>query len=314
MSRILIVDDVPLGIKILGEFLSQEYEVVVATSGPKALEIAEKNPPDLILMDIIMPEMSGLETCRRLRENPRTVAIPVIFLTALSESDDIIRGFEAGGQDYIVKPFKKMEVLVRVQTHIELKKAREKIDQYARELEQKNQELKELLQRVEQMAMNDYLTGVYNCRSAVELIQKELARSQREGKCFSILMADIDDFKQINDKYGHECGDYVLTRVAGLIRDASRQYDVVARWGGEEFLLMLPRTQLEEAKIVAERIRALVAAQVFDYQGVSFSVTLTIGAAGFLPGDDVDGLIRRADKLMYVGKKGKNQVVIEERK
>ncbi|MBC7076044.1 MAG: GGDEF domain-containing protein [Syntrophomonadaceae bacterium] len=202
-----------------------------------------------------------------------------------------------------------------MQTHIELKKARGKINQYARELEQKNQELKELLQRVEQLAMNDYLTGVYNRRSAVELIQKELARSQREGKSFSILMADIDDFKQVNDRYGHECGDYVLKRVAGLIREASRQYDVVARWGGEEFLLMLPRTQLEEAKIVAERIRALVARQVFSYQGFSFSVTLTIGVAGFLPGDDVDGLIRRADKFMYLGKKReKNQVVVEERK
>ncbi|MBC7359027.1 MAG: response regulator [Desulfacinum sp.] len=148
MGRILIVDDMPVSIKVLGEFLSQEYEVAVATSGRQALESADRNPPDLVLMDVVMPEMDGFEVCRRLRQNPKLVGVPVIFLTALADSDDVVRGFEAGGQDYILKPYKKGEVLLRVKTHIELKLAKEKLDHYARELERKNKELQQAMEEI----------------------------------------------------------------------------------------------------------------------------------------------------------------------
>ncbi|MBZ4659572.1 MAG: response regulator receiver protein [Desulfacinum sp.] len=148
MGRILIVDDMPVSIKVLGEFLSQEYEVAVATSGRQALESADRNPPDLVLMDVVMPEMDGFEVCRRLRQNPKLVGVPVIFLTALADSDDVVRGFEAGGQDYILKPYKKGEVLLRVKTHMELKLAKEKLDQYAQELERKNKELQQAMEEI----------------------------------------------------------------------------------------------------------------------------------------------------------------------
>lgn len=126
MSKILIVDDIPVSIKVLGELLREKSEILVATSGRKAIEVALKNQPDLILLDVVMPDMDGLETCRQLKEHPQTADIPVIFLTAMAESADVVKGFDVGGQDYIVKPFNKIEVLARVKNHIDLKKSREK--------------------------------------------------------------------------------------------------------------------------------------------------------------------------------------------
>lgn len=312
-DRILIVDDVPLGIKMLGEFLSREYEVVVATSGQKALEVAKSKLPDLILLDVIMPEMDGFETCRRLKGDPLTASIPVIFLTAMSDSDDVVRGLDAGGQDYIVKPFKKAEVLARIRTHIELKKAREKLAEYAREVEKKNRELENLLKKVELLAMTDHLTGLYNRRSALNLMKKELARVQRMGGTFAVLMIDVDDFKQVNDSYGHEGGDCVLKAISDLLREDIREYDIAARWGGEEFLVVLPGDDCEGGRILAERVRSLAEKQELKYRDEVIRFTLTAGVACFRPGDNLDDVIRCADEAMYRGKKqGKNQVVVND--
>lgn len=310
MSRVLIVDDVPLGIKLLGELLSGEYEVMVATNGRKALEIAKNHDPELILLDVVMPEMDGFETCRRLKEDPQTADIPVIFVTAMSETEDIVRGFEVGGQDYILKPFRKNEVLARVKTHIELRKAKKLLVQYAQELEKKNEELQYLLSKMECMAMTDYLTGLYNRRKAIELMNNEVARSRRGGKPLCVLMLDIDDFKKVNDSLGHEAGDYVLKEVAALLTANKRNYDILARWGGEEFILLLCETNIEEGLSMAERIRHAVCTRQLTYQGRSFSISVTIGIAEMSPEDDLEQVIRKADAAMYQGKQmGKNRVV-----
>jgi diguanylate cyclase (GGDEF)-like protein len=311
MNKVLIVDDVPVSIKVLGELLREHYEILVATSGSRAIEVALKNGPDLILMDVVMPGMDGLETCRRLKDSAQTADIPVIFLTAMSESADVIKGFEVGGQDYIVKPFNKTEVLARVKNHIELKKSKEKIKQYALELEQKNEELQQLLEKVEQIAMTDFLTGITNRRFAIKKMNEELSRINRGGGGFSLLMIDVDNFKGINDSYGHACGDYVLKHLVNLMRSVLRKYDMMARWGGEEFLIMLPVTEINDAQIVAEKVIAYVRTQIFNYKGNSFNVTITAGAAQYQADDDLDSIIKRADEAMYLGKKsGKNCVKI----
>jgi diguanylate cyclase (GGDEF)-like protein len=314
INKILIVDDIPLGIKVLGELLKESYEIMVATSGIKAIEIALKKKPDLILLDVVMPDMDGFETCRQFKENIKTVDIPVVFLTAMAESGDVVKGFEVGGQDYIVKPFNKTEVLARVKNHIELKISKEKIKLDALELAQKNQELQILLEKVEQMAMTDFLTGISNRRNAIDLMHKEVSRYNRSGENFSFIMVDVDNFKNINDIYGHECGDYVLKNMVDLIQGILRKYDMLARWGGEEFLIMLPGTDIFETKIVAEKIRSFIDAQTFNHKERSFGVTITAGVAQYQVDDDLDSVIRRADEAMYRGKnQGKNCVIISSR-
>lgn len=275
MSKILIVDDIPVSIKVLGELLRDKSEILVATSGREAIEVALKNQPDLILLDVVMPDMDGFETCRQLKENSQTADIPVIFITAMAESADVVKGFDVGGQDYIVKPFYKTEVLARVKNHIDLKKSREKIKQYAIELEQKNQELRLLLEQVEQIASTDFLTGIANRRYAIDRMSEEISRFNRKGDSFSLLMIDVDNFKIINDLYGHECGDSVLKNLAGVIQSVLRNHDMFARWGGEEFVIMLPGTDINKAKTVAEKIANCVKAHTINYIDNSFGLTIT---------------------------------------
>ncbi len=311
MDKILIVDDVPVSIKVLGELLREHYGILVATSGSRAIEVALKNRPDLILMDVVMPGMDGLETCMQLKENAQTAEIPVIFLTAMSESSDVIKGFEVGGQDYIVKPFNKTEVIARVKNHIELRKSKEKVKQYALELERKNEELQQLLEKVNRIAMVDFLTEITNRRFAIDRMNEELSRISHGGGGFSLIMIDIDNFKGKNDSYGHECGDYVLKNLVNLIKSVLRNFDMMARWGGEEFLIMLPETEMSDAKIMAEKMISNVRNQVFTYKGNLFHVTITAGVAQYKAGDDLDSIIIRADEAMYHGKRsGKNCVII----
>ena len=224
-------------------------------------------------------------------------------MLVMSDSTDIIKGFVAGGQDYIVKPFNKTEVIVRVKTHIELKKAREKIKQFAMEMERKNKELKLLLKEVKQTAMTDFLTGVSNRRNAVIMMQEELSRINRNEKPFSLIIIDVDNFKKINDSYGHECGDYVLKRIAKLICSSLRKYDMLARWGGEEFLVMLPGTNLSNARTVVQKLILCVRNSPFNYKEFSFHVTITAGIAQYRNMENLDSLIKRADQAMYIGKK-----------
>ncbi|MEQ8174505.1 MAG: diguanylate cyclase [Syntrophomonadaceae bacterium] len=311
MDRILIVDDVPVNIKLLGELLRDQYEIFVANNGTKAVQLAAEIKPDLILMDVMMPDMDGFTACRLLKGGRQTADIPLIFITARNQSDDIVNGFDAGGQDYIAKPFNPHELYARVRSHIELKKSREALAEYAARLERNNNELNILLEKLEVMASIDPLTGIFNRREAVNRMNEEISRYKRNNKEFCILMVDIDNFKNVNDTYGHEIGDCVIKHVVEVTRTHLRQHDMVSRWGGEEFLILLPETNALGAHSAAEKIRSCIEESSVEVRDISISVTVTIGGTEFNPDIDLDANINQADQALYEGKnKSKNCVVM----
>ena len=317
MQRILIVDDVPANIKILRELLVGNYELFVATNGRMAVEVAEAKLPDLILMDVMMPEVDGITACGVLRSRPATAEIPVIFITARSEVEDMVRGFDAGGVDYVTKPFNPSELNARVRTHLELKRAREQLQRYGRQLEEanrqlesRNDQLNEAIDQLHTAAMTDSLTGLRNRRHMTMQIQQEMVRFSRSQRVFALVLADIDHFKQVNDRFGHDCGDEVLRTVAEVLRQGLREQDNVARWGGEEFLLLLPETDVDGALLVAEKLRAQVELSTMHCQTQEIRVTLTFGVTSYNGTTNMDEAIREADSALYMGKKrGRNCVV-----
>lgn len=314
MNKILIVDDFPANIKVLGELLKDRYELLVATNGLKAVAIAKDKLPDLILMDVMMPEMDGFTATSLLREDENTKDIPVLFITAKGETEDIVRGFESGGKDYITKPFNPLELFARVNAHLELKLSRQAVKNYACELESSNTQLREANAKLEFMAWHDQLTGLPNRRYMRNRLKDEQVRSARSGKPFALAMADIDDFKHVNDTYGHEAGDGVLKHVCDIIVEALRKQDSVSRWGGEEFLVMLPETDINGAQIAAEKIRSKVEKEPFKYGEESISLTITLGVSEFRNEENIDDAIKHADEALYKGKKGTKNCVVAESK
>jgi len=311
--KIIIADDEPSNVRMLGEFLKNEYEIYIAADGNETVQLAERIIPDLILLDIMMPGLDGYGVCRELKARKETEGIPVIFVTARKRADDIVRGFEVGGRDYIQKPFYPQELHARVRTHIELKKAQEQLIEDAAMLEELNVKLTAALEKMEIMVRLDPLTGLANRRFLLERLEQETARSRRTGRPLSIAMVDVDNFKIINDGHGHECGDDTLRQVARTMKESIRKEDMVARWGGEEFLLLFVETPLAEARLTAERIREKVASAMVDCGGIPVSVTVTIGVAAYDPAQGIDANIRKADDAMYRGKRlTKNCVVTEE--
>jgi len=302
MAKILIVDDSPVEIKIIRNFLGDDHEFVEAINGQMALELANAMLPDLILLDIIMPGMDGLSVCKRLKSQRSTADIPVIFITSVSTTQNVIKGFEAGGQDYIIKPFFSLELCARIKVHLDLKKSKETLLEYATELEEKNQALHDLLLKLEAAAMTDFVTGLANRRSMMQRIKEETASLKRNKGRSTLVIADIDDFKKVNDTYGHECGDVVLKEVSDWMKSVLREGDVLARWGGEEFLFMLPDTDLAGGLVVAEKIRKLIETRIISCQEKTFSVTLTFGVAELNPELGFDASVKQADEALYKGK------------
>jgi len=311
MSQILIVDDSLVEIKIIRRFLGDEYEILEATNGQLALELANEKKPDVILMDIIMPGIDGLSVCRALKADPATADIPVIFITSISDSQNVVKGFEAGGHDYITKPFYSPELRARIKVHLELKKSKETLLEYAKELEAKNEKLNVTLAKIETTAMTDFLTGLSNRWCMTKRVKAEAARLERNRGKSTLILGDIDNFKRINDTYGHDCGDLVLKDVANMMKSILREEDVIARWGGEEFLLMLPDIDLTSGMIVAERIRKVIETANFRYDEKNLSVTITLGVAELEQNLGFDESIKNADEALYKGKSmAKNCVVL----
>ena len=222
-QTILIVDDSPENITVLGALLRADYGIRVATNGDKALKIVDSdNPPDLILLDVMMPGMDGYEVCRTLKDNPLTRNIPIIFITAKCSEDDEVKGFERGAVDYVTKPFSPVIIKARVRTHLELKKYRDLL---------------------ENTSYCDGLTAIANRRRFDEYYATMWSVSVRESLPLSLIMIDIDNFKRFNDGYGHQEGDACLIRIAQkLAASVRRKTDLVARYGGEEFVCVLPGT------------------------------------------------------------------------
>jgi diguanylate cyclase (GGDEF)-like protein len=323
---VLIVDDNPHNLRVVTDMMEESgYEPVIALSGKKALGFIAIQKPDLILLDVKMPELDGYEVCRILKSDPQTREIPIIFLTVQSDLDDVIRGFESGAVDFVSKPFNILELQMRTKTHLELKQIRDAQKIYNQQLENANRELKkaneiirtqneqlrEVAFRLEQVSKTDVLTELDNRRYMMEKLAEEVNRFKRNQKPFSIIIADIDDFKKVNDTHGHDCGDYIIKRMAQTMADSVRDIDSVARWGGEEFLILLPETVTEGAVVLAERIQKNVRRSVWSYNQFQITISLTLGIATFDGETDLELVVKKADRALYDGKnKGKNCIVV----
>jgi diguanylate cyclase (GGDEF)-like protein len=285
-GRILIVDDAMENIQILHQLLREEHDVLFALSGEKALEIAQNQLPDLILLDAVMPGMDGYAVCRALRASAILSAIPIIFVTALNQPEDETQALEAGAVDFITKPFNAAVVRARVRSQLTIKRQAD---------------------AMRELSLTDTLTGVANRRSFNDTMESEWRRCARDGVAMAVIMADIDHFKDYNDTYGHQAGDLCLQQVsAAMRRCAVRPPDLLARYGGEEFIVLLPQETREGAEVVAQRIldevRALRIAHAKSSVGPY--VTVSLGMASVMPteGMDASALIRAADALLYRAK------------
>lgn len=310
-QSIVIVDDLPDNLRLLSGILKEKgYRVRPSPSGKRALVTIAKEPPDLILLDIMMPEMDGYEVCRQLKENDQTADIPVIFLSALNEVFDKVKAFRAGGVDYIAKPFQVEEVLARVNAHLTIRNQQKALAHQNKELKAKSALITSQAEKLKELACRDPLTGLANRREFLARAGDEESRFERTGKPFAILMIDIDHFKRINDTYGHECGDFVLVGISRCLEENLRKQDVVARWGGEEFIVLLPESDRKGALGVAEKIRNSINNKQYSCRNVSLSVTATLGVCFQNGNRHIEELIRRADEALYKGKKaGRNRVV-----
>lgn len=308
---VMIIDDNPENLKYLASIVKKSgYEYVMSLNGNQALEFLKSEKPDIILLDIMMPEIDGYEVCQKLKSNENTKDIPIIFVTAKAEIDEIVKGFEVGGVDYVTKPFNFVILESRIRTHIELKRSKDKLKKYIAKLEETNAILEKEKERSDYLANRDYLTGIFNRRYMVERMKEEYYRFLREKEKFTIGIFDIDDFKKINDTYGHECGDFILVSLTKSISEFIRKMDCFARWGGEEFIVMLPKTDLEGAAVLFEKIRGNVENTKYSYNGFSVNITFTCGIAEISSEETIDNCIVRADKALYKGKiSGKNQIV-----
>lgn len=308
-SRILVVDDVPVNIQLLVTYLAAEgYDVVSAKDGYDAMKAVKEHQPDLILLDVMMPKMNGFKVCEAIKSDDATKFIPVILVTALNELEDKVKGMNSGADDFLAKPFNKLELLVRVRSLLRIKHLHDELQEKVIELQRTKEELR-------QLAITDGLTGLYNYRYFKEQLLQELKRAQRHSLNISVVMIDIDHFKQYNDKNGHPAGDVVLKDIARLLRDNIRNIDLAARYGGEEFSLILIETDKPSAKIVSEKIRKLVEDYGFAYESSQPDGKLTIstGVATFPEdGEDFDTLVSKADQRLYRAKEaGRNLIFVD---
>jgi len=402
--RVLVIDDTQKNLEVVGQLLSDNnYHVTVANSGERGIAIARKLLPDLILLDIMMPDINGYEVCKRLKSDAITSAIPVVFLTAKTDSDGLIEGFRAGAVDYVTKPFVKDELLARVNTHSELSRKRRQeqmlagvLDKYVLEIiiditgviryvsgafmnlteyeeadilgksfdilkhpDSFRSELSDILDSIknnyiyfkeikirtktnklcilntfvepivstegkvtgaqcfmvdvtsrkalEHLSITDKLTDLFNRQKLDEVLHYEYTQSVRYGSRFSIILLDIDDFKNVNDTLGHLVGDKALVKFADILRENIRDSDTVGRWGGEEFLIILPKAQEDEAVLVAEKLRKNIEQTDFE---INMKITASIGVSSTAGKETLTNILSQADKALYKAKKlGKNKVL-----
>jgi diguanylate cyclase (GGDEF)-like protein len=296
-ATLLVVDDAPGNIRVLRNLLKDEARVFFATSGRDALATARSEQPDLILLDVLMPEMDGYEVCHALKTDPATREIPVIFVTGLTESTDETRGLEAGAIDYITKPFVPAVVRMRVRNHLALRRA--------------TTELHILNSQLRRLATTDALTGVSNRRHFFEQVSEEVLRMRRYHHCAALFMLDLDHFKRLNDTWGHDIGDRALTETSHTVRQALRTHDLFGRLGGEEFAGFLPETELPQAVMVCERLRDLVQSIQVPTPGEPVRLSASIGVVSIDPEKELpETALKRADQAMYAAKEaGRNRVV-----
>jgi len=280
-ARILVVDDIPLNVKLLAEWLEHEnYAVDTAADGFEALAKITAERPDIVLLDVMMPGLDGFATCRRIKADPAIAHIPVVIVTALDDVDDLVKGFEAGADDFLIRPINGLELIARVRSQLQRKQ------QY---------------ERVREEALIDPLTGAFNRRYFDAHALRLAARCRAAHRPLAILLVDLDHLKQINDTHGHAAGDSVLKAVVDRVMSAVHPSDFVSRMGGDEFAIVMPDTDLDAALQVGERLRGRIAAA--PVEGVAVSVS--VGAAASKPDaeEELDTIFQRADAALYAAKR-----------
>jgi len=291
--KLLLVDDQPANIHALHQVFAIDYQVLATTDGQKALDIALRQQPDLILLDVVMPGLDGFEVCRRLKADPNTRDIPVIFLTASANPESEEQGLDAGAVDFIAKPFNPKIVKARVKTHVTLKRQNDLLRHWV---------------------FIDGLTDISNRRHFDDRLASEWGRSQRSGAPLSALLIDVDNFKLFNDTLGHQSGDECLQHVAkALVTGLRRPSDMVARYGGEEFVCLLPDTDEEGAVHLAEQLRQRVYHQTQpEVTGAAWpavTVSIGVGVARLSTMRHAADMLREADQNLYRAKEsGRNRV------
>lgn len=308
VQKILIIDDTPDNIRILNEILKNDYRVFFATAGEQGLEIARREMPDLILLDILMPGMDGYEVCTILKSDETTQWIPVIFVTAMESVEEEAKGLEIGAIDYITKPFSPPIVKNRIRNHLKLKSYSDALKMLSEVLAQKNREL-------DILAKHDGLTGLSNRRHFDEVMEAEVKRAKRSGETLSLILCDIDFFKRYNDHYGHLAGDDCLRNVSSIIKKVfQRSSDLTARYGGEEFVVILPDTSPEGALKLAEKLRLEIISENMPHacSDVAECVTISIGVASASVDNEKlspTWFTSQADSALYRSKEnGRNRV------
>ena len=304
--RILIVDDHEDNVEVIRARLeARGYQIQSASDGQEALEQVRHAPPDLILLDVMMPRIDGMEVVRRIKSDESLPFIPIIMQTALDTVQHKVEGLDAGADDYVTKPINFAELEARVKSMLRIKMLQDELARANQDLERANEELR-------RMAVTDALTGLHNRRHVEELLHEMFEHSIRLHEPLACTMFDLDHFKSVNDTYGHQAGDAVLQQLAGILKASAREIDRVGRYGGEEFIVLLPGTVLDAAVTFAERARQQVESHTFTFEGGSLRRTMSCGVAAF-PHPRIEhreALVKAADDALYVAKElGRNRVV-----
>jgi diguanylate cyclase (GGDEF)-like protein len=299
--KVLVVDDSPVYRKLVEHALSQDFSAVLfATSGHQALETLERERPEIVITDWLMPDLTGIDLCQRIREGTQASYTYVIILTSNAKKENVVKGLSAGADDYLTKPFHAAELLARVRVGQRL------VDLH-RQIEMKNRLLEEL-------ALTDALTGLPNRRAIESWATRQLSGAARHRFPFWVVMIDLDHFKNVNDAHGHDAGDLVLRKFAEILKSNTRLSDISGRIGGEEFLQVLTHADEASVALVLERIRSHFGAEKFLVGGGEFVVTASFGVAGFCGGKAPEfcELVTRADAALYRAKRrGRNYIEIE---
>ncbi len=317
LLRILVVDDESITRRRLQKLLAKTgHTVTMAADGREGLRAALDTNQQLIISDRMMPEMDGLDLCRALRRTEAGRRMYIIMLTGCEDDVHLVQAFEAGADDYVVKPFRPRVLEARLRAGIrvlqlqeELALDKEKIDGYAKELAAANRVL-------HKAALIDALTGLPNRRCLIERLEQEWAEAARHDRPLACLMLDVDHFKRFNDTHGHDVGDEVLRNTANVLKTSCRTYDVLCRYGGEEFIVLCPDVDLDSARRIAERMRAAIEANTVETtNGLRLRVTVSIGAAvSNSHVADADSLVKAADEALYAAKDaGRNCVCASRR-
>jgi two-component system, cell cycle response regulator len=298
--EILVVDDSPVYRKLFEQLLSdQKYSLGFASNGSEALKMFRERSPAIVITDLMMPDISGLELCQRIRADKSDVYTYILMMTINQEKSGVVKGLEAGADDYMLKPFDSSEMLARIGVGL-------RITELHRQLEQKSAQL-------EEAASTDLLTGLPNRRAIEEWANKQLKGAARHGFPMWVVLGDLDSFKEINDTFGHGAGDTVLRTFANTLKKLTRISDMCGRLGGDEFLIVISHVSADNIELAINRFREMFASLSFPFAGQSVNITATFGVAGSESGDlkDFDVLVRKADEMLYEAKRaGRNCVRI----